>query len=62
MDCLRDNLSRGSADVDLVGIVGLHLNFVAGWQESVEADDEVGMALEQVGDAVDDAGRVNAVG
>ena len=56
------HLSSRGAHIDLIGIIGLHLDFVAGWEESVEADDEIWMAFEEIGDSVDNTWGVNTVG
>ena len=45
-------------DADLVG---LDLDFVPWGQEGVEANDEVGVTFEQVGDPVNNARRVDSV-
>ena len=39
---------------------GLDLDLEAGWEEGVEADNQVGVALEQRGHPVDHAGSVDA--
>lgn len=43
-------------------VVGLHFDFVARWQEGVEAHDQVRVALEQLRHAADHAWSVNAGG
>ena len=48
---------RGHVDM----IVGLHLNLVAGWQEGVEAHDEVWVAFEELRDSADHPRGVYAV-
>lgn len=42
-------------------VIGLHLNLIAGRKESVEAHDQLRMTLEQVGDSLNDARRVDAL-
>ena len=49
----------GPTDVNLVVV---YLNFEAGWKEGVEADDEVWVASEEVGDSADDSWSVDTVG
>ena len=65
-DVLNRNTMRGDV-VDLTRrghvdqIVGLDLNLVSGWQESVETHDKVWVALEELGHTVDDSRSVYAV-
>ena len=49
----------GATDVDLILV---HLDFEAGREEGVEANDEVGMAFEEVGDTTDHSWRVDTGG
>ena len=42
--------------------IPVHLNFVSGRKEGVEADDEFGMSAEELGDPSDHSGGVNALG
>lgn len=65
-DVLNRDAMRGNV-VDLAWsghvnqIIGLNLNLVARRQESVEAHDEVWMALEELGDSADHTWRINAL-
>lgn len=52
-----DLAGRGHVDQ----VVGLNLDLVPRRQESVKTHDEVGMALEELGHAVDDSWSVDAV-
>ena len=54
------DVPRRRANVDPGGIAGLDFNLVAWWQERVEADDQVWMSLEEVGNSVDHSRGVNA--
>ena len=53
------HLASWGAHIDLIGVIGLHLDFVARWEESVETDDEIWMAFEEIGDSVDNTWGVN---
>ena len=66
----RDVLNRNTVWGDVVDltrrghidqIVGLNLYLISRWQESVKAHNEVWVALEELGHAVDDARGVDAV-
>jgi len=46
----------------LLGLVRLDLDLVAGWEEGVEAHDELWMALEEHRHAGDHAGGVDRLG
>lgn len=65
-DVLNRNTMRGDV-VDLTRrghvdqIVGLNLDLIPRWQESVKAHNEVWVALEELGHAVDDSRGVDAV-
>lgn len=41
-------------------IVGLNLNFISGWQESIEAHNEIWVALEKLGYTTDNTWSVYA--
>lgn len=64
-EVLNRDTVRGNV-VDLAGcghvdqVIGLNLNFVTGWQEGVEAHDEIRMTFEELRDSANHTWCINA--